>query len=464
MNSKTVLLLLVLLIQVAYAKVKVTESTFTVVDEKALTIYGKFSNAINGRAFQKEALITHLGYQYIAYYNADRYVCVGRRKLPNGEWKRVILSDYHFDSNDAHNVVSMGICPNDGTIHLSFDHHGNPLKYRRSVVGLATKPETMDWDLASFGPVLSELEEGKPIVITYPKFWQTPEGNLQFNYRQGGSGSGDRMLVDYDASTGKWNNGHQIDSREGYFKDEIGERRMRCSYPNGYDYDSEGKLHTTFVWRETPSSTNHDLMYVYSEDQGNTWKNNDGATLEELPQLHSPGITVQNISRLLGLQNDHGQAIDSKDRIHVVMPHCTEESIKKAGYELGEKKWGPSEAQHYHHYWRDTDGEWHHYELPVVPGNRPKIFADKDDNLILVYGGSAGADSDDDLCVAVAGANKNWEDWHIAHVVKGPFVNDMLGDFYRWKSDGILSIMLQDTPHEKKAPSTLRVVDLIVEF
>ncbi len=463
------LTLLILIVQASFAQVEVMEQEVTVVEENALTIYGKFSNAINGRTFQKDVLITHKGYQYIAYYNAERRVCISRRKLPSGAWERIAFTDYLFESNDAHNVVSMGICPNDGTIHLAFDHHVHPLKYRRSIIGLANHPETMAWDASSFGPVLSELEKGTPIKVTYPKFWQTPDGNLQFNYRQGGSGSGDRMLVDYDATSGLWKNGRQIDSREGSFEDVIGTSPSRCSYPNGYDYDSEGKLHTTFVWRETPSSTNHDLMYVYSEDQGQTWKNNEGETLKDIPNLNSPGITVQDIPRVLGLQNDHGQTIDSKDRIHVTMPHCTEETIKAAGYELGEKKWGPSEAKRYHHYWRNDSAQWMHFELPVVVGNRPKVFADKDDNLILIYAGTSSTDfknenTDNDLIVAVASFRENWKDWHIAHVVKGPFVNDMLGDFYRWKSEGVLSIMLQDYPHEKAAPSQLRVVDLKIDF
>jgi len=44
--------------------------------------------------------------------------------------------------------------------------------------------------------------KNKKIRITYPRFWQTPQGNLQFCYRRGGSGNGDRMLVDYNAITG----------------------------------------------------------------------------------------------------------------------------------------------------------------------------------------------------------------------------------------------------------------------
>ncbi len=464
-----ILLLLALNLLSCQAKVKVTEVHHSTVEEKALTIYGKFSSAINGRTFQKDALITHNGFQYIAFYNKDRRVCLGRRSLPKGHWDIIVFDDYLFESNDAHNVVSMGICPNDGTIHLSFDHHGHPLKYRRSITGLASEKGSANWSSASFGPVLSELEEGKPLRITYPKFWSTPDGNLQFCYRQGGSGSGDRMLVDYNAATGAWENGRQIDSREGTFKDELGESPNRCSYPNGYDYDAEGRLHTTFVWRETPQSANHDLMYVYSDDQGYTWHTNEGQLLKENPQLNSPGITVQYIPRSWGLKNDHGQAIDSKNRIHVLMIHATEKSILAVGSQPGKTRWAPSKAQHYHHYWRSESGDWKHIELPMKVGSRPKLFADKNDNLIMIYGGVSDPDMDDDfyqrdLIIAVATAKNKWEDWHIAHVVKGPFMNDMLGDFYRWKSEEVLSVMVQETASKKKQPSALKVVDLRFDF
>ena len=234
------------------------------------------------------------------------------------------------------------------------------------------------------------------------------------------------------------------------------------------DYDANGRLHLTFVWRENSQGANHDLMYVYSDDRGFTWKNNEGELLEEIPNVNSSGIVVQSIPRVLGLMNDHGQVIDSKGRIHVVMYHGTKETIEAAGSTLGASRWGPSAAQRYFHYWREENGKWNSLQLPMAVGNRPKIFADKNDNLIIIYcgttdktikGKSSKADGED-LIVAVATKNNYWQDWHIAHSVKGPFMNDMLGDVYRWKNEGVLSIMLQDKPKNNRQPSSLRVVDL----
>jgi len=222
-------LLLIVSTHTSYATFVVTKVGDTVVDPEALTIQGGFGQAINGKSFQQDALVTHEGYQYVAYYDAARRVCLARRKLPAGQWDVIRFLDYDFTSNDAHNTISLGICPADGTIHLAFDHHGHPLHYRVSRKQATNRPETTPWTPSLFGPVLSELETGKPIRITYPRFWQTPNGGLQFCYRQGGSGNGDRMLVDYAPDSGAWTNTRQIDSRTGLFEDARGRSTSRCS-------------------------------------------------------------------------------------------------------------------------------------------------------------------------------------------------------------------------------------------
>ena len=433
----------------------------SVVDGTALTIEGRFRNCINGLSFQQSALLSHRGHQYVAYYDADRYVCVARRALPEGDWEKVRFTDYDFKSNDAHNVISMGICPKDGTIHLAFDHHGNPLHYRASKAGLASTPKHAAWNAECFGPITSQLEPGKDAPsVTYPRFWPTPEGALQFCYRRDGSGNGDRMLVDYDPARGVWHGARQIDSRKGVWRAGETESTVRCSYPNGYDYGPLGKLHVTWVWREGPHTANHDLMYAYSDDQGRTWNNSAAQPLNGPPRLDSPGVTVVEIPHTLGLMNTHGQAVDSQGRVHVVVWHCTEESLKAAGSTPGALRWGPPEARRYHHYWRNAAGDWLHRELPGVAGNRPKILVDKEDNAVAVFGsvhGSAG-----DLCIAAATAASEWTDWKTVHVEAGTFINEMLADVPLWKEAGVLSILVQESPGKAHQPTALRVIDFTV--
>ncbi|MBN2307655.1 MAG: BNR repeat-containing protein [Candidatus Hydrogenedentes bacterium] len=428
----------------------------SVIDAEALTIKGGFGQSINGKSFQQDAVVSHGGYQYVGYYDAARRVCLARRKLPEGAWEIIRFGDYDFQSNDAHNTISVGVCPKDGTIHMAFDHHCHPLHYRVSRRNAATQPGDAAWDESLFGPVVSELEPGQPIRITYPRFWQTPDGGLQFCYRRGRSGNGDRMLVDYVAGDGRWANTRPIDSGKGVFEDAMGKSEARCSYPNGYDYGPRGRLHTTWVWRESDQGANHDLVYVYSEDGGLTWLNNAGEAIEGPPGIDAPGVTVAPIGRACGLMNTHGQAVDSHGRVHVVMWHCTDETLEAAASTPGDDRWGPPEARRYHHYWRDTDGTWQHRELPWVAGNRPKVFLDKADNALLIY------TADGNLNIAAATAASQWTDWRVVHVEEGPFVNEMLGDPYRWRQEGVLSVMAQDMPAEPHAPTPLRILDFIV--
>lgn len=452
------------------ADFKVNKVGDSIIDSTALTIDGRFGQAINGLSFQQDAVATHGGYQYVGYYDASRWVCLARRALPSGEWKIIRFKDSPFKSNDAHNTISIGICPRNGTIHVAFDHHGHPLHYRVSQRGVATKPETVTWSAALFGSIVSELEKGRPIRITYPRFWQTPDGGLQFCYRRGGSGNGDRMIVDYDPEAGTWNNTRQVDSGKGLFRDAQGTSPSRCSYPNGYDYGINGKLHVTWVWREKTQGANHDIMYAYSEDRGKTWRNNTGLALDRPPHVNSPGITVVNISRSYGLMNTQAQAVDSKGRIHTVMWHCTDATLKSARIIPRDSTWGPEDGRRYHHYWRDETGTWQHRELPGIAGNRPKLFIDKKDNAYLIFSRKSIADRMDwdiyfaeaDLVIMVATGEANWRDWQVIHNEKGPFINEMLGDVYRWKNSGVLSILVQQSPTRPHEATPLRILDFTI--
>ena len=149
------------------------------------------------------------------------------------------------------------------------------------------------------------------------------------------------------------------------------------------------------------------------------------------------------------------------------MWHWSDETIAASGSKLSEHRWGKPEARRYHHYWRTESGKWEHIETPLVAGSRPKVFIDKDYNIFLIY----GAKSEDaewaheiyfdsgQLIIAAATAGAKWTDWKIIHTEKGPFLNEMLGDLYRWKTDGVLSILVQGYPEKKSAPTPLRILD-----
>ncbi len=501
-----VLLLNCFIFSYGWAAPQVVKINDTVVDPQARTISGIYGQAINGLSFQQEAIIIHNGWQYVTYYNHSRHVCIARRELPSGFWEIVELTDYTTSTNDAHDVISMGICPNDGTIHLAFDHHGSTLNYRISEPNIATNPTAIIWNDSIFGPERNYLEEGKRISgLTYPRFWQTPEGNMQMSYRIDGSGNGDMVLVDYDGNTGQWHHTRSIIWREEIFEDEYGTSNRRNAYMNGFCYGPSGKLHATWCWRETAGGANHDIMYAFSNDEGYVWLNgqkhmlrifssspalepqtlltlNFGAgennivaratgdpNTQELITLDSPGVTVVDIGRYYGLMNQLTQAVDSLDRIHVIMWHCSDESYAYAASEgyLDPGTWGHALARRYNHYWRDTAGRWHHYEMPWIAGSRPKLFIRHNGDAFLIYQsvrdpvalGYGIYFTDGDLTICAATAKNQWKDWEIIHVEPGLFLNEMLGDLYRFEQEEVLSVMVQESPERPNRPTPIRILD-----
>jgi hypothetical protein len=152
------------------------------------------------------------------------------------------------------------------------------------------------------------------------------------------------------------------------------------------------------------------------------------------------------------------------------MWHCTDESLRAAGSKPGEQRWGPPEARRYHHYWRGHDGRWYHRELPAAVGTRPKIFLDRQDNAYVIFSTehrpTQSADgllhSTANLAIAAATSASKWLDWRIVHVEEGPFINEMVGDPYRWKQEQALSVMVQESPGQPHQATPLRILDFSV--
>jgi hypothetical protein len=485
----------------AWAFPDVSKIQDTIVDTAAMTLGNgaPYGYAINGLSFQQEAVWTHNGWQYVVYYNRYLHVCLARRQLPSGAWQKIEFTDYTLSTTtDAHNVVTMGICPNNGTIHLSFDHHGQQLKYRVSQTGVATNPGSITWSTALFGPVRNHLEVGKSYSsVTYPRFWTTPDGNMQFGYRIGTSGDGDWAMVDYDGTVGLWHHTRTVISRNGSYTDSLGgPSTKRNPYMNNLAYGPSGKLYATWCWRETAGGANHDIMYAFSNDGGYVWLNGESNTIkiftrsleDELQTLltlnvgasegsivraasgspstitlDSPGVKVVTLDRYYGLMNQQTEAVDPQGQIHTVMFHCTPETYE--GYSWS--TWGPEGARRYFHYWRDAHGVWHRNQLPGYVGSRPKLFIRSNGDAFLIYQSRRNVNltdtgiyfTDGDLTIQAATAATQWTDWQIIHTEPGFFLGEMLGDPYRFKQEEVLSVMVQETPGSIGGYSSLRILD-----
>lgn len=144
----------------------------------------------------------------------------------------------------------------EGYLHVSWDHHNNPLRYCRSI-----SPGSLD--LTEKMPMTGLHEE----KVTYPDFYRMPDGDLIFLYRDGASGNGNLVVDRYDTRKKQWT---QLQS------DLIDGEGQRNAYWQAC-MDSKGTLHLSWVWRESPDvASNHDVCYARSTDGGRTWGKTNG--------------------------------------------------------------------------------------------------------------------------------------------------------------------------------------------
>lgn len=383
---------------------------------------------LNAVVEQRDQLITYKDWQYATYYKqktgpADRHVTVCRRQLPAGTWESFDFSDYVQSTNDDHNGIAMGISPGDGTIHLSFDHHVSPLHYRRSLTGVANNPGSFVWSASLFGPMGGGAPPNAGTEVTYPKFVTTPDGNLLFEFRDGGSGFGDDILYKYSGASNTW-------TRMGKFID--GKMNDNNAYPNGFQFDNIGRLHTTWGWRETPDgTTEHDFMYAFSPDTGASWYTSSGLLAGTtgsvfMTSTSSPPLLIWSIPQNNGLWDSEGLGVDRHNRVHTLIAHDT----------LGSSK--------LFHYFRDSAGTWHSVYTGITHVYQvQRVVFDADDNAYLPLGGGS---------IAAASA-PNWTDWKIIDSTEnGRFLYCALIDGPLARDSCVLSVLNQGAagPNSKK--------------
>ncbi len=342
---------------------------------------------LNAMSYQQDALISYGGWQYATFYTRNRFVGVARRELPNGAWEICELTDYKQTSGDNHNTISMGISPADGRIHLSFDHHNATLHYRKSVAGLAARPLEHQWNESKFGSTGSKLAGSSVSSVTYPRFITAPDSTLLFTFRTGGgSGDGDNRLYRYHNDATWTDVGKFI---EGSYSSST------CNaYFHGIRYGTNNRLHAAWCWRESSSGySNHDLVYVYSDDHGKTWLDNDGALVgrsgSQFITQDCTSCKVWTIPQRSGLINQEGMTVDNQGRVHVL----SREDISGTNVQV--------------HYWRDTDGTWHRAPTGIATkrwDNRSSIAHDAAGNVYAIV---------PHLRIAGATRHSNYSDWSV---------------------------------------------------
>ncbi|EGO23046.1 hypothetical protein SERLADRAFT_471713 [Serpula lacrymans var. lacrymans S7.9] len=358
--------------------------------------------------------------------------------------------------------ICLGISHGDGTLHISFDQHDNPLNYRISTPGVATNPAGVTWSPDIFGPTLDYLPGLESLVdsvnfinITYPRFLVIPSSaagstgaDLLLEMRVGRSGLGDDWLYRYVPNEGWELTGRYLEGVN------------NNAYINGLDFDPKGNLQVTWTYRDYVNDTgqdvaveagpngpgnNHDMNFVFSPDLGFTWQNNWNQTIcnttAEAPVLPiSAGITIFTIPKYSGILNQEAQIVDNEGRMHVLNRENT----------TGSELW--------YHYWRSVDTFWTRTAFPLdIPSDynitgTPTYIGKRGKLVVLPNSQSLLAILPDNapnstaLSILRSTADGHFADWTTVWEVSSGCVAEPLFDRYRLNvangGDGVLSLYL----------------------
>ncbi|MFY1670514.1 BNR repeat-containing protein [Plantactinospora sp. WMMB334] len=425
--------------------------------DPAALYFVSYDGLVNNASYA-DGIVSHAGYQYAAWYTASRAAVVARRQLPSGAWQSVALP-HRLSTNDSHNSISLGISPGDGRLHVAMDTHDSEVYYVKSEAGLVSAPASRSWEAGRFGAVQRSLDGVGLGAITYPQFRLAPGNRLQLSYRTGRSGNGTNELAEYDGSA--WRRLGRWQSATGSYGANGATSTTRNMYLHGLTYGPGGRLHAAFTWREGNSAvtcnsgglTNHDTGYVYSDDQGRTWRNNAGSLVGttnsgNLVSISSPGLVVDPLPPNHGLINQESQDVDSAGNPHVVVSYVPGRFTScVTSYASARRANGRA-----FHLFRNSSGVWRKTEIPVplnATGRSPLVL-DAADNayVVLPYGR-----------IVTASRASGYTDWTVRF--DGARLNafgEVVVDRTRVESEGVLSILYQRASGGG-TPSPIRVVD-----
>lgn len=306
--------------------------------------------SVNTAVFRGSSVATHGDTQYISYYDKDGYIVIGKRQLGSDEWT-LRRSQYKGNIGDGHNVISIGV-DGDGYLHVSFDHHGHPLRY-----AMAEEPGSL-----VLGPKRHMTGVGEDDV-TYPEFYTMPDGNMIFAYRSGASGRGNLVLNRYVTKEKRWERIHDVlidgeDARNAYWQMYV---------------DPKGVIHLSWVWRETwMVETNHDLCYARSLDGGRTWRRSDGSRYS-LPITLATAEKAWEIPQKSELINQTSMTADSEGHPYIAT-YWRDSDSDVPQYRLvwhDGKKWNMNTVGH-----RTTPFSLAGGGTKMIPISRPRIASD----------------------------------------------------------------------------------------
>ncbi len=335
---------------------------------------GWAGNTVNTVIFRHHGVISDGEFQFTAFY-VDQ--CTLRLVQRNLTTEQLDFYDLHgqYNLRDAHNSISLGM-DRDGYLHISYDHHGSQLRYRRSL-----QPRSIH-GLSDELPMTGAHEER----VTYPCFI-TPQADrdnspLMLLYRDGCWNKGTARLKVYDEAQRTWS-----DRPDAILSG--AEQRPWTSNPywNHPVRGTDGSLHLSFVWRtdslgQEARINNINVCYAKSLDEGRTWLTSRDR-FYRLPITQVNVETVHAVSPGSNLINQTSMALDSRNRPHIVFYADDADGIPQ-----------------YQHI-RFDGKQWVHQVISArtetfslqgggtlqLPISRPEVLVDSKDNAWVIYRG-----------------------------------------------------------------------------
>ena len=260
----------------------------------------------------------------IAAAFCDENLCVKAIQIKNGN-KISVKTDIKSDWNTLdHHAITLGRDRN-GFFHLSGAMHNVPLKYMRTSV-----PD----DISTLIDInrMAGTEENS---VTYPQFFNSPDGTLYFTYRDGSSGDGNQIINKYNESLNEWMRMPQITNgtQSGCSAYISGSRPV--SGPDGY-------MHMLYMWRQSPAAEScFRLCYAKSKDL-KEWFNISGKKITLPITPDNTDVIVDDCPVCSGLTNMmHFLGFDNEKRVVLTYHKYSENgrsAIYNARFEDGEWK------------------------------------------------------------------------------------------------------------------------------
>lgn len=391
------------------------------------------ANTVNTVIFRHHGILTCGHWQFTAFYADKNTLRVVQRSLVDDAIATTDLPG-QYNLCDAHNSISLG-ADRDGFLHISYDHHGTQLRYRR-----ATKPHSIEsWteELSMTG-----VYEEK---VTYPNFIvpyrciedDASSAPLLLLYRDGNWKKGSARLKRYDEGTKSW-----TDFPGPILSGADQAPWTSNAYWNHPVTGSDGSLHLSFVWRtdsigDEALINNINVCYARSLDNGATWHTSHGRPYR-LPITQVNAETIYPVSPGRNLMNQTSMALDSQNHPHIVFYSDDPDGIPQ-----------------YQHVWFDGKA-WRHQFISQrtaafslrgggtlqIPISRPEIVIDQKDNVYVIFRGDL---TDNRMAITRLSS----PDFNFAPGQTAIVWDEDLGyaepviDRSRWQKESILTLLLQ---------------------